>query len=252
MAIIVFQHGEHVGPGRLGLTLRDHGFKLDIRRLDLPADHALNRTIAGPLVPKDYDNVQAVISLGGEQNIGDPLPWIEQEAAYIKGAHERNIPVVGICLGAQLITHALGGKVAPLPNNFYEIGIENLALNIGGQTESMLGGIAWNSPQFMHHGYWCETLPAGAAVLASSKNCKHQIFRVGVRTYGFQFHPECDRGGIDEYLRGAEAYMTRGGTSREVIAKQIEEHYAAYARLSDRLCVNIATLLFPASKRISA
>lgn len=252
MAIIVFQHGDHVGPGRLGLTLRDHGFKLDIRRLDLPREHALNRFVKGSLVPADYDNVHAVISLGGEQNVGDPLPWMEQEAAFIKGAHQLNIPVIGICLGAQLIAHALGGKVAPMADNFYEIGFQTLSLNTTGQVEPILAGIAWNSPQFMHHGYWCEQLPPGAVNLASSAACKHQAFRIGVRTYGFQFHPECDRGGVDAYLQGAEAYFARGKTDRASVSSQIEEHYPAYARLSDRLCVNLATLLFPVPRRLTA
>lgn len=251
MAIIVFQHGETTAPGRLGLTLRDHGFKLDIRRLDLPQNHAANRLVRGPLVPADYDNVHGVVALGGNQNIGDGTPFLYAEADFIKGAHERNIPVIGICLGAQLIAHALGGKVAPLPDNAYEIGMLPVSLNPAGQTEPVLAGLAWDHPQFHHHGYHCEQLPPGAALLASSARCKAQAFRVGIRTFGFQFHPECDRHMIDGYLRNSDAELRRGNTTADEVRAQVERGYEMYARLSDRLCVNLATLLFPVTRKLA-
>ena len=73
MAIIVFQHSPLGGPGRLGACLRDHGFKLDIRRLDL-----LGRE-RGLGVPADFDDVHGVISLGGPQNVGEPHAWMEAD-----------------------------------------------------------------------------------------------------------------------------------------------------------------------------
>lgn len=253
MAIIVFQHGESTGPGRLGLVLRDLGFKLDIRRLDLPPEHPANLRAPGtPLIPADYDNVHGVLSLGGEQNVGDPLPWLEAEAAYLKGAHQREIPVIGICLGSQLIAHALGGKVAPLPDNAYEVGMLPVTLNTTAQVEPMFGGIAWEHPQFHHHGFHVETLPPGATLLASSKRTKVQAYKVGVRTYGFQYHPECDRAMIRAYLNDGAGCCARGQTTIADVASQIDQHYATYARLSDRLCLNLAELLFPLSRKLTA
>jgi len=104
MAIIVFQHDDRNAAGRLGLTLRDHGFKLDIRRLH-----------RGDAVPPDFDEVEGVLSLGGKPNVDDPRdmhPWMDAELAFLREAHARALPVVGICLGHQLIAAALGGEVA--------------------------------------------------------------------------------------------------------------------------------------------
>jgi GMP synthase (glutamine-hydrolysing) len=240
MAIIVFQHGSNVGPGRFGVTLRDHGFTLDIRRLNLTAAQG------GKPVPKDYDNVEGVLSLGGAQNIGEPYPWLEHEAAFIKGAHERQLPVVGICLGSQLIAHALGGVVAPMDTP--EVGFHDVTLNTAGQIDTLMAGIAWTSPQFCSHGYEVKQLPPGATLLASSKACKVQTFRVGLRTIGFQFHPECDRLGIDELSTGC-SLMPRVGLTKADVLSQADRHYEMFARLADRLAVNLATYLFPLQRR---
>ncbi len=240
MAIVVFQHGDRVGPGRFGVTFRDHGFTLDIRRLDLPA------AAGGRPVPKDYDNVDGVLALGGEQNIGDPLPWLAEEAAFIKGAHERQLPVIGICLGAQLIAHGLGGQVAPMETP--EVGFPIVSLNTTGQIEPLLQGLAWNTPQFSSHGYEIKQLPPGATLLGSSKACKNQVFRVGMRTIGFQYHPECDGAMINDFCSGC-TLMPRAGLTQADVAAQADKHYEMFARLADRQCVNLATLLFPLSKR---
>ncbi|MCG3123018.1 MAG: Carbamoyl-phosphate synthase small chain [Phycisphaerales bacterium] len=240
MALVVFQHGDHVSPGRFGVTFRDHGFSLDIRRVDLPA------SAGGQPVPKDYDNVDGVLSLGGEQNIGDPHDWLDQEMAFIKGAHERNLPVIGICLGSQLIAQALGGKVEPMQTP--EVGFHTVSINPTGQVDPLLAGIAWNSPQFCSHGYEIKQLPPGATLLASSKACKVQIFRAGLRTIGIQFHPECDRAMIDRFCSGC-TLMSRAGLTASDVAAQAQKHYEMFARLADRLCVNLATLLLPSQSR---
>lgn len=240
MAIVVFQHGEHVGPGRFGATFRDHGFSLDVRRLDLPP------ASGGSSVPEDYDNVDGVLALGGEQNVGDPLPWLDQEADYLRGAHEREIPVIGICLGAQLIAHGLGGTVAPMPTP--EVGFHTVSLNPVGQVDPLLGGIAWDSPQFCSHGREITALPNGAVLLASSAACRVQCFRVGLRTFAVQYHPECDRGMIDRFCSGC-SLMPRVGLTQADISAQADRHGEIFSRLADRLCVNLVTLLFPASRR---
>lgn len=243
MAIIVFQHGPDVGPGRLGVTLRDHGFKLDLRRLDLPETPgpAGNRH-----VPPDFDNVEGVISLGGAANVTDSPPpsWMEAEIAYLREAHQRQLPVVGICLGAQLIATALGGKVGPAAEP--EWGFRRVSLPVPGQTEPMLAGVAWESWQFQAHNQEIKELPAGTMVLASSKACRIQAFKAGLRTYAFQYHFECDRPGIEEIMKSAP-----GGAPADFSA-QLEQCYPEFARLADRLCVNIASYLFALRARRSA
>lgn len=241
MAIIVFQHSERGGPGRLGATLRDHGFKLDIRRLDLDGAGAL---------PPDLDDVHGIISLGGPQNVGESHEWMPGEMAILKRAHEQQLPVIGICLGAQMIAAALGGEVGPMERP--ELGMPIVSLNPGGQIETMMAGIPWDCPQFSTHGFEVKKLPPGVQVLGGSKQCKVQVYRAGLRTYGFQYHPECDMEMIKAFAGADGAFLERAGMSAQDVMLEAERNYEMYARAADRLMVNLAAYLFPLSRKMTA
>jgi GMP synthase (glutamine-hydrolysing) len=238
VAILVFQHHDIGTPGRLGSTLRDHSHRLDIRALH-----------ESDTVPVGFDEVEGVVSLGGDQNLDDPAdkaPWMQAEIDYLRQAHEQGLPIVGICLGAQLLAAALGGQVAPMEEP--EIGFHAVSINAAGQTDTILSGVAWESEQFCHHSQHVETLPPGASALASSKRCKVQAFRAGMRAYGFQYHFEADRAMIHRLIESAKDDLHRTGYTEEEIEQQIAQEYDSFARLSDRLCVNIASFLMPAGK----
>ncbi len=242
MAIIIFQHSEIGRPGRLGATLRDHGWRLDIRAMH-----------EGGVVPTDLDNVDGVISLGGPQNVDEPRdewPWMDAEIEFLRAAHERSLPIVGVCLGAQLLAAALGGEVAAMPQA--EVGFQTISLSPAGHTETLLSGIAWDSPQLCHHMREVKTPPAGAVVLASSRRCAVQAFRAGMRSYGFQYHFEADQRLIRDLTHEAKDELHGAGYTETEIEQQIETHYADFARLADRLCVNIATCLLPTARLASA
>ena len=243
MAIIVFQHSAMCGPGRIGVTFRDHAQKLDIRRLDLPESPA-NRHI-----PPDFDNVDGVISLGGPQNVGDPLPWMDAEMNFLREAHQRGLPVVGVCLGAQLIAAALGGKVALLPRP--EWGFPNVSQLPVANTDTILAGIPWTSRQFQAHAQGVSELPPGATLLQTSEACKVQSFRVGMRTYAFQYHFECDREMVNAYAAGSGGELAAAGLDTASFTAQADEHYPRFAILADRLSVNIVSYLFPSLRRIA-
>jgi len=238
--IIVFQHGDLEGPGRLGATLRDHGFRLDIRRPD--------RDGAGA-VPPDLDNVHGVISLGGAMNVGDPLAWLGREMEFLKLAHEAALPVIGVCLGAQMLAAALGGKVEKMPRP--EWGLAPVSLTVPGQTEAMLAGIPWTVHQFHSHAYEVTELPADATLLASSAACRVQAYRCGLRSFGFQYHFECDRPAIEGYARRDGETLAAAETSVEALVRQLDGHYAMFARAADRLCVNVATYAFPFDRLVA-
>lgn len=245
MSIVVFQHGPGCGPGRLGMTFRDHGFFVDARRLYIP------REAGGMGVPPDFDGVQGVVSLGGEPNVGDKLPWMAEEMAFLREAHARELPVIGVCLGAQLIATALGGQVGAMERP--ELGFARVLLNPAGQTETIFAGIPWDSPQLSSHQQEVRLLPPGATLLATSRQCKVEAYRVGIRTYAFQYHFECDRPMLDEYLKGAGAgLLERAGTTSGELLVQADQLYPSYARLADRLCVNLVTFAFPTKKKLSA
>ncbi len=232
MPIIVFQHNDVNRPGRLGMTLRDHGFDLEVLRVD-----------RGDTPPGDFNDVDGVISLGGPQNVDEKHAWIQPELDFLREAHERNLPVVGVCLGAQLVAQALGGTVGPAEEP--EIGFVDVTIGPRAHTETMLAGIAWTSPQFQRHSYEVKEVPGGARVLASSHRCKVQAFACGMRTFAFQYHFEADRSIIDDLTRDAKTALHRAGLTTEEFGKQLETIYPTFSRLADRLCINIATYLIP-------
>lgn len=246
MPITVFQHWNTGTPGRLGMTLRDHGFKLDIRSPHLPPDRG------GRPVPVDLESVQGVLILGGPQNVTDidRLPWMQQEADFIRAAHAAQLPVIGICLGAQLIAHALGGKVDRRDKPLF--GFSDCSITPAAHTETMLAGIRWNHPQFFCCGQEVKQPPPGATILAGNKLTPVQAFRAGLRTYGFLFHFECDQPMLERYAAEDKDLMQLAGITPGEFKVQVDQLYTDYARLSDRLCVNLATFGFPFFEKMSA
>ncbi|MEM1167351.1 MAG: type 1 glutamine amidotransferase [Planctomycetota bacterium] len=233
MSITVFQHDADAAPGRLGSILRDHAFKLDICKIH-----------DGDTPPVDYDDVDAVISLGGAANVSEGHHWIAKECDYLKGAHDRGLPVLGVCLGAQLVAHALGGTVAQMDSP--EVGFPEVTLNgPSAHTDTMLSGVAWTSPQFSLHEAEVTELPPGGVVLASSERCRVQAFKVGMRTYGFQYHFEATEPMIVRFAERMQPMLHRGGLTREEFAEQHTTRGEMFARLADRLCENLATYWIP-------
>lgn len=237
--ILVLQHDDTQGPGRLGATLRDHGFQLDVRRV--------TPTSPKDPIPTDLDGVHGIIALGGAHSTLDNTPSLDAERALIRAAHEKQLPVVGICLGHQLVAQALGGTVskAEVP----EIGFKTVTIPAGpAQTETINAGIAWSSPRFQYHFDEVSTPPPDALVLWKSEACAVQAYRVGHRTFGFQGYPEYDRSQMERMYSLHTAEFEAAGVSEDKLKKQLDEHYEMFARLADRLCVNLAAYAFPFSQ----
>lgn len=236
MSILVFEHAQHEGPAVLGTTLQSYGHRL--RRVKL---------YAGEAVPVDLDDVDGIVSMGGPMNVdqADQHPWMEQQMQYIKVAHEAHVPIVGVCLGAQLIAVALGGQVGAMDEP--EIGWHPVSLTFPGTVDPILSGIGWQTVQFHIHGQEVTQLPPGGVSLVSSKQCKVQAFNVGLTTYGFQYHPEWDRQDLEEVAQ--DPFIAEAGLSGQQILQEADEFYDDYRRLGDRLCHTIAMTLFPIDKR---
>jgi GMP synthase (glutamine-hydrolysing) len=238
MALLVIEHDPAETTGRLGQTLRDHGHRLNIIALD-----------RGASLPPDLDDLDGLIIMGGPQNADETakFPYLADELDFIKRAHNAKLPIVGICLGAQLIAAALGGEVKAMPQR--EVGWHPLKLAFPGTIDPLYAGIPWDSMQVHLHGQEVTKLPPGGTPLASSKMCKLQAFKLGLTTYAFQYHLEYDRKALSTHLNCN--FSREAGLDPQDAARQTQQHYDAYDRLSDRLCENIALLLFPIDKRIA-
>lgn len=232
--IIVFEFDDWRTSGRIGATLRDHGFRLEVRRPDRDGADA---------VPVDLDNVGGVVVMGGAQNLDENHPWITPLSEFVRAAHERTLPVLGVCLGAQVVGQALGGRVARAETP--EAGFEPVTLTVPGQTDTLLAGTPWTVRRLCIHAYEVADLPPGATLLASSAACKNHIFRMGLRTLAMQSHPEVVRDALPKWAEASKDLLARVGRTPEDLLHQAEDAYEMFARANDRLCVNLATFAFP-------
>jgi len=236
MGILIFEHAKHEGPAVLGTILQGYGHRLRSVKL-----------YTGDTVPVDLDEVDGIVSMGGPMNVdqADKYPWLEREMQYLKAAHEAHVPIVGVCLGAQLIAAALGGQVASMSEP--EIGWHPVSLAFPGTVDPILSGIGWKTIQFHIHGQEVTKPPPGGVGLVSSARCKTQAFNVGLTTYGFQYHFEWDRQDLEHIVQ--DPCIAEAGLSGQEILPQANEFYDDYRRLGDRLCHTIAMNLFPIDKR---
>jgi len=232
MPIIVIQHADIGGPGRLGTALLDQAHALRVVRID-----------RGEPLPPDLDDVQGVLALGGPQSVVDNIPWFADEIAFLRQSHHQGLPTIGICLGAQLLAKAIGGECGRMDKS--EIGFEPVRVEIPGQTDSMLAGVPWTSHQFEIHNDEITKLPAGATRLMTNDACAIQAFRAGLRSYGFQFHLEFDLETILDVCDEAAPLLEQAGVTKASIREQIDEHYARFDEVASRLCNNLVTLCFP-------
>ncbi len=237
MAVVVIQHSPSTGAQRLGAVLRDYGHRL--RVISLHEHHDL---------PADLDDVDGVVTTGGPQSALDDHEWIEAERGFLREADAAALPVVGICLGSQILATALGGVVGPVAGGI-ELGWHDVTLTPVGAEDPVHAGIAWTSAQFHWHRQQVTTQPPGARVLACSQRCPIQAWASGLRTYGFQYHPEIDRSTVQTWAREDPRDLEDAGVTLEQLQTQTDEHYPAFERLSRRLFESIALLLIPADRQ---
>jgi GMP synthase (glutamine-hydrolysing) len=176
---VVLQHVEWEGPGIIAHEAKRSGLDVDVRRLDLEDE-----------IP-EAEHVNGLVVMGGPFGAyeEDRYPFLAKECSLLSAVVHRDAPVLGVCLGAQLLAKALGGEV--FPGHRAEIGFGSIALTQAGQQDPLFAGIGSVLPAFHWHGDTF-TLPEGAALLGSSQMYAHQAFRFGSRAYGLQFHVEPD------------------------------------------------------------
>jgi GMP synthase (glutamine-hydrolysing) len=153
-----------------------------------------------PDAQPSLDGYDGLIILGGPMSVYDVKhhPHLDTEVRLIDEALKSNVPVLGICLGAQLIARALGARVQP--NDEKEIGWYDVNFTSAGRTDPLFSHCAETEKIFQWHGDALD-LPSGAVHLASTAACTNQAFRYGANVYGFQFHLEVDEHLIGRWLR---------------------------------------------------
>ncbi|WP_432798780.1 type 1 glutamine amidotransferase [Poriferisphaera sp. WC338] len=240
MAILVLQHHPAETPARIGHYLGDYSNKLHIVRL-----------YADDQLPPDLDGVDGLVIMGGPQNMDqlEQYPYLECEMALIKKMHERNLPILGVCLGAQLIAVALGGKVEKM--DAPEIGFGPVELTPQGRMDTIMAGMPWTMQQFHTHGYQITELPPKSVCYAGSAACKHQAFSVGLRTVGIQYHFEWSKKELEAILEQFASWISQSGVDMNDVRAGIEEHYEDYRRRGDRFTERLADILFPVDKRLT-
>lgn len=192
MPVLVFRHAPSDGLGLIGDALDAHAITYQYADL-----YASSNTAPPPASEAD-----ALILMGGSMSANDALPFLTQEVEYIRSAVQRGKPVLGVCLGAQLIAKALGARV--YANHVKDVGWAPVTFTDVGLRDPLFGGLTAAEVIFHWHGETFD-LPSDAELLASSAACRNQAFRVGDRIYGLQFHLEVTPAMIAEWCREDEA-----------------------------------------------
>lgn len=223
--IILVDHHENPADDRASTHLAKRGYELDWRY-----------PVNGDALGRAGDDVVGTVLYGGLQNVDEmeKHPFLHEEIAWIRHCHDRAIPMLGICLGAQLIAHALGAKVTPMAHGCCEFGYYRITPTARGQR--------WMpQPLYVTQAHFYQfDLPAGATLLARGENCTTQAFRHGQSTYGVQFHPEVTAEIFARWQNAEWAFFDApGAQNREqqevLMARHDAAQHAWFAGFLDRL-----------------
>jgi GMP synthase-like glutamine amidotransferase len=209
--ILILQHCEDVHLGSLQALLEQ--YEVPFEKIDLFKTNSLPSFSLETL----HQKYRSLLSLGGTMSaINDSTdekkyPWILDEIKLMQNFLELNLPLIGICLGGQLLARAIGGQV--MRNTIPEMGWTPLSLTEQGEADPLFKTLIQHQPYLYQWHDDAFTLPSIATLLASSHDCQNQAFKLNNHVYGFQFHPEAN----------AELVKLWAGTSTELLTQHLEE-----------------------------
>ena len=219
MHVLAVIHGERVRAGVFGDVVERRGHRLD--EWSLAWDEPLRRPL---------DDYGAVMVFGGAMHADqdDRHPWLREENLFLRRVLDLRLPVLGVCLGAQLLAKAAHAPVHPAPRP--EIGWFPVELTADAAEDPVFAVLPERFDAFQWH-YYTYGLPAGAVELARSEICT-QAFRLGDAAWGIQFHAEVTSGVVADWIdESAEEHV-----DGEVLAQETAERIEAWNALGRELC----------------
>lgn len=224
MDILIVEHDPLDQPFRLGELLAERGHATRRVRIHL-----------GEELPERID-AAALVSLGGYQNVdeAEQYPWLLREMALMRRAHAEGTPILGVCLGAQLLAEALGGKVERALAGA-EIGVFDVERTAAGAADPLLSRMPARFAAVQCHAYEITRLPAQAdGALARTAGTAVQAFRVGP-SFGVQFHPEWTDAAVRAILDEYRQWMIDLGVAPDAVRTDVAERLDAIRSAGDRL-----------------
>jgi len=222
--VLVLQHVANEILGTLHPLLKAH--KMRIKHVNFDRDPQATPTIEG---------YNGLIVLGGPMGVYDSqkFPHLKHELKLIEQALKKNIPIMGICLGAQLLAHVLGAHVRK--HKHHEMGWCEVHLTESGRKNKLFEHFKKTEQVFQMHGDTFD-IPKGAEHLAYSEVCEGQAFLFGEKVYGLQFHLEADEKMVHRWLKAAlerkEIEKSGDGLSWESIESMTKRHMDNSVKLS--------------------
>jgi GMP synthase (glutamine-hydrolysing) len=222
MNVLAVIHGTNARAGIFGEVVTEAGHRLEEWSLAW-----------GTPPPRPIDDYGAVLVFGGSMHADQDVhhPWLREENLFIQRLLDRHVPMLGVCLGIQLIAKAEGAAVYPLPGG-PEIGWAPVELTDAAATDPVFSRLPSSFEAFGWH-YYTYDLPAGAEELARSPRC-NQAFRLGDAAWGIQFHAEVTLETVRGWL--ADKDDLAPGLDCETLAAETEERIAGWNDLGRGLC----------------
>lgn len=224
MRAMCLQHVPFEGPGAFRAALAERGVALE--QYLVPQDG----------LPKDAGDL--LIVMGGPMSVNDSDTWIAEETAFIRSALLAGNPVIGVCLGSQLMAKALGAQVRS--GRALEIGMTPVYLTGAGKQDPVFGTGSNTFSVFEWHGEIFD-LPKGSVALVESEVAPLQAFRYGKHAYGLLFHLEMEEGGIDSLCRECGTDLIKAGLTASLVKAVAMPHLHQSHVMADRLIHHLLT-----------
>ncbi|NYH12211.1 glutamine amidotransferase [Pseudomonas moraviensis] len=210
--VLIVLHQEHSTPGRVGQLLHQSGFELDIRKPRF-----------GDPLPKNMSEHEGVIIFGGPMSANDNDAYVREEIDWLARPLKEGKPILGLCLGGQMLTRHLGSRVYQLDNGAIEAGYYPITPLAAAHEITAEASTPFPDHVYQWHSEGFD-LPNGATQLAEGSTFPVQAYRYGTNAYALQFHPEVTYETIDGWVtRGTERLKAPG-------ARPASEHLAGWHR----------------------